>query len=74
MGNIINIYIFWSLGVLIFAIIAYIIWDQRYRKNNGADVPPGFERTEEVTLDPSDGRVLRVYYNKRTGERFYHEE
>jgi hypothetical protein len=63
-----------TMGMIIFAIVAYIVWDKRYRKNNGADVPTGFERTEEVTLDPTDGRILRVYYNKRTGERFYHEE
>jgi len=74
MGEIINFYVLGQIGLIIFAIVAFIIWDKRYRKNNGADVPPGFERTEEVTLDPSDGRLLRVYYNKRTGERFYHEE
>jgi len=33
-----------------------------------------FEKTEEVTVDPNNGKRFRVYYNPNTGERFYHEE
>jgi hypothetical protein len=60
--------------VLIVAIISLAFIDKRYRKNHGAAIPKGFERTEEVTIDPQSNRKLRVYYNEKTGERFYHDE
>jgi hypothetical protein len=69
-----NFYIFFEISIVIFAIITYVFWDKRYRKNHGSDIPEGFEKTEEITIDPSDGKRLRVYYNSRTGERFYCEE
>jgi hypothetical protein len=69
-----GIYILIELGIVIFAVITYLVWDKRYRNNHGSGIPTGFERTEEITIDPSDGRRFRVYYNSRTGERFYHEE
>ena len=74
MGKIVSFYILVQIGIVIFAVIGFVIWDKRYRKNQGLDVPEGFDKTEEITIDPSDGRKLRVYYNSRTGERFYHEE
>jgi len=74
MGKVINFYILGQIGIVIFAIIALVIWDKRYGENHGVDVPEGFEKTNEVTIDPIDGRRLRVYYNSKTGERFYNEE
>lgn len=74
MGVIVNFYIFVQIGIVIIAIVGFVIWDKRYRKNHGLSVPEGFEKTQEITIDPSDGRRLRVYYNNKTGERFYHEE
>ena len=56
------------------AIISLLFWDKRYRKNHGLSIPAGFERTEEITVDPRDGKKFQVYYNSSTGERFYHEE
>jgi hypothetical protein len=74
MANIAGIFIFVQISIVIFAVIAFVIWDKRYQKNHGSDVPVGFEKTEEITIDPSNGRRFRVYYNSITGERFYHEE
>ncbi len=34
-------------------------------------IPPGFEPTAEIAVDPTTGRKQRVWYNARTGERFY---
>jgi hypothetical protein len=51
-----------------------VIWDKRYRKNHGARIPEGFIKTEEVNIDPNDGKRYRVYFNSKTGDRFYHEE
>jgi hypothetical protein len=69
-----NFYVFFEISIVIFAVITYVFWDKRYHKNHGSDIPEGFEKTEEITIDPSDGKRLRVYYNSRTGERFYYEE
>ena len=74
MGKIVSFYILAQMCIVVFAAISFVILDKRYRKNHGIDIPEGFEKTEEITIDPSDGRRLRVYYNSRTGERFYHEE
>lgn len=69
-----DFYVFFEISIVIFAVITYVFWDKRYRKNHGSDIPKGFEKTEEITIDPSNGRKLRVYYNSITGERFYCEE
>ena len=69
-----DFYFIFEICIVIFAVITYVFWDKRYRKNHGPDIPEGFEKTEEITIDPSDGRRLRVYYNRKTGERFYCEE
>ncbi|HEX9025377.1 MAG TPA: hypothetical protein VF839_02835 [Clostridium sp.] len=69
-----NFYLIFEIFIVILAVITYVFWDKRYEKNHGSDIPEGFEKTEEVIIDPSDERRLRVYYNSRTGERFYCEE
>ncbi len=74
MLRIVGFYILIQIFIIAFAIITYVIWDKRYRKNHGIDVPAGFKKTKEITIDPSDGRKLRVYYNRKTGERYYCEE
>jgi len=74
MRIVLNFYFIFEICIVILAVISYVFWDKRYQKNHGLDIPKGFEKTEEITIDPSDGRRLRVYYNNRTGERFYHEE
>lgn len=74
MRKVLNFYFIFEVFIVILAVITYVFWDKRYRKNHGLDVPDGFEKTEEVIIDPSSGKRLRVYYNSRTGERFYREE
>ena len=74
MEKAISIYILVQIFIVILAVIAFFVWDKRYRKNHGLAVPAGFEKTNEVTIDPSNGKRFRVYYNSTTGERFYHEE
>ena len=74
MNIIFGIYSFVGAGILIFAVISLILWDKRYLKNHGLNIPTGFEKTEEISIDPSNGKKFRVYYNPKTGERFYHEE
>lgn len=74
MHIIFGIYAIIIAGVIIFAVISLILWDKRYLKNHGLNIPAGFEKTEEINIDPSNGKRFRVYYNPDTGERFYHEE
>ena len=74
MNEVIYFNILCTLTVIIFAIVSYIFIDKRYRKRQGSEIPKGFERTDEVTIDPKDGKRIRVYFNSQTGERFYHEE
>ncbi|KRF54181.1 MULTISPECIES: hypothetical protein [Priestia] len=75
MVNIIIIYyVVMSLGILILALLSWLIWDKRFRNRHGQDIPIGFIRTDEVMVDPTTNKKLRVYYNYHTGERFYKEE
>lgn len=74
MGKALFFYILIQLCFLILAVISLVIWDKRYKKNHGLNIPSGFEKTEEIIVDPSNGKKFRVYYNPSTGERFYHEE
>ncbi|TGE31368.1 hypothetical protein [Desulfosporosinus sp. Sb-LF] len=74
MVKIASFYILVQICIVAFAVLTFVIWDKRYQQNHGIDVPAEFEKTEEITIDPSDGRRLRVYYNSKTGERFYCEE
>lgn len=58
--------------ILIFG--SWFIWDRRFKKRHGQNVPTGFVRTNEVTIDPTTKKKLVVYYHPETGERFYKEE
>ncbi len=74
MPKVLTVYIVIEVAAILVAIISFIFWDKRYRKNHGVNIPPGFEKTNEVTIDPKSTKRLRVYFKPSTGERFYHEE
>lgn len=73
-----KIAIFGYLIQIIFVIgcllLGYFVYDKRYNRNHGLDVPNGFHSTEEINIDPVTGVKTRVYYNPDTGERFYKKE
>ncbi|MFJ8065863.1 hypothetical protein ACIQYS_14630 [Psychrobacillus sp. NPDC096426] len=71
---VVGIYIVQIIAVLAFILLGYFIYDKRFRRNHGTKVTEGFERTEEVNIDPVTGEKMRVYYNPKTGERFYKKE
>lgn len=56
--------------VIVFAIIGYHIWDQRYRGGGQGNFKP----TGEVFKDPTSGKMTRVYEDPATGQRQYREE
>lgn len=63
-----------AVGVIILILLGVFIFDKRFKKNQGDKVPDGFEKTEEVNIDPVTNVKTRVYYNPKTGDRFYKEE
>ncbi len=56
--------------VVVFAVVGYFVWDQRYR----GDKQGNFSRTNEVFKDPTTGKLTRVYEDPSTGKRQYREE
>lgn len=62
------------VAVIVIALLSWFFFDKRFKKRHGKQVPAGFQRTEEVMIDPVENKTLRVYYNEQTGERYYHEE
>lgn len=76
LGQIISGYFLFQLvfGAVIL-LLGWFVWDRRIKlKRHGKEVPAGFERTEEVSIDPVSKKKMRVYYHPGTGERFYKEE
>ncbi|MCM3758022.1 hypothetical protein M3197_11150 [Sporosarcina aquimarina] len=63
---------FLILIVLIFG--SWFIWDRRFKTKHGNQVPKGFIRTNEISIDPITNKRLVVYFNPQSGERFYKEE
>jgi hypothetical protein len=68
------IYILIEVGLVVLAlgiaVWGFFFWDRRYRGAAGGD---GFEATEETFRDPTTGRMMRVYFDSRTGRRQYRE-
>ncbi|MEB6548443.1 hypothetical protein MXL46_04895 [Heyndrickxia sporothermodurans] len=60
--------------LLILILGSWFIWDRRFKTKHGQQVPKGFVRTNEVSIDPTTKKRLVVYFNPETGERFYKEE
>ncbi|MFJ8236397.1 hypothetical protein ACIQ34_11695 [Ureibacillus sp. NPDC094379] len=74
MAWIIGFYGIQIILLIILIIGSWFVWDTRFKNKHGQQVPKGFERTNEVSIDPSTGKKLVVYYNPETGERYYKEE
>jgi hypothetical protein len=72
----------WILGfygveliiIVVLIIGSWFIWDRRFKTKHGKDIPEGFIRTKEVSIDPTTKKRLVVYFHPETGERFYKEE
>ena len=58
----------------VIALLSWFIWDKRFKMTNNNEIPPGYERTEETFIDPTNKKKYRVYYNAADGSRFYYEE
>lgn len=62
------------IAVIVFILLGVFIYDKRFKSRQGEKVPAGFEKTEEINIDPVTNEKTRVYYNSQTGERFYKKE
>lgn len=62
------------IALIILVIGSWFIWDRRFKTKHGQQVPEGFIRTKEVSIDPTTKKKLVVYMHPDTGERFYKEE
>ena len=58
------------VAIVVFAIVGYFVWDQRYRGGGAGSFKP----TNEVFKDPTSGKLTRVYEDPATGRREYREE
>ncbi|MDD3894803.1 MAG: hypothetical protein PHU36_07275 [Syntrophomonadaceae bacterium] len=56
------------------ALLSWFITDKRFKMTNNNKIPPGYEKTEESFVDPTNKKRYRVYYNPADGARFYYEE
>ncbi|AET69274.1 hypothetical protein Desor_3814 [Desulfosporosinus orientis DSM 765] len=65
-------YGFLILLLIFIGIISWKFYDKR--KGNYKKVPEGFLKTDEVFIDPTTNKTLRVYYNKENGKRIHVEE
>lgn len=68
---------FYGIQFFIFLILiigSWFVWDRRFKTKHGQKVPKGYTRTNEISIDPTTGKRLVVYFNQETGERFYKEE
>lgn len=56
------------------ALLSWFVFDKRFKMSNNNEIPKGFERTDELFIDPTNKKTYRVYYNAEDGSRFYYEE
>ncbi|AWX56459.1 hypothetical protein AB432_016070 [Brevibacillus brevis] len=64
-------YIVFQILLFITLLIISKIKDKRLHADHGEIVPPGFVSTNEVMIDPVTQEKRRVYFNPKTGDRYY---
>ncbi|WAH36082.1 hypothetical protein [Alicyclobacillus dauci] len=66
-------YVVFELMIVAVAVLATVLVRirRRSRLNRSITPPPGFVRTDEVSIDPTTGIAQRVWYDPATGERLY---
>lgn len=74
MDFIFGFYILQIAAVIVLILLGYFIYDRRVHHKHDENVPTGFERTDEINVDPITKVKTRVYYNPSTGERYYKVE
>lgn len=60
-----------SLLVIILSIIGTVIYRHNRLKHQINEPPSGFQKTNEIFIDPTTGIKQQVWYNPKSGERYY---
>lgn len=58
----------------VIALLSWFVFDKRFKISNNNEIPQGYEKTEELFIDPTNKKKYRVYYNAADGSRYYYEE
>lgn len=68
--------VYFSIQIAFFIVILIVsaFRDRRHEANTEDKVPEGYIKTSEISVDPTTGRKVTVYYNPSTGQRWYHSE
>lgn len=62
------------IALAVIALLSWFIFDKRFKMANNNEIPKGYEKTEELFIDPTNKKKYRVYYNAADGSRYYYEE
>jgi hypothetical protein len=74
MNWLLGYYLLQAVLIVVILVLSFLFWDKRYKKGEANDIPEGFIKTEEVSIDPQTKEKQRVYYRPDTGERIYRIE
>lgn len=71
MSYVVVFYLIVAPLILIASIVGTLVY-RRNRLKQAVDEPPfDYQRTDEITIDPTTGIKQRIWYNRATGERYY---
>jgi hypothetical protein len=75
MNWLLGYYLLQAVLIVVILVLSVLFWDKRYKKGEANDnIPEGFIKTAEVSIDPQTKEKQRVYYRPDTGERIYRIE
>ncbi|WP_187274101.1 hypothetical protein [Paenibacillus sp. N3.4] len=66
-----SIYFGIQLLVVIIAVMGTWIYRRRRLMQRTSQPPSGFQKTDEIFMDPTTGVQQQVWFNPNSGERFY---
>ncbi|MDQ0088619.1 hypothetical protein J2T12_002029 [Paenibacillus anaericanus] len=60
-----------TLFVIVLSIVGTVIYRHNRLKHQVNEPPSGFQKTNEIFIDPTTGIKQQVWYNPKSGERYY---
>ncbi|NBI28985.1 hypothetical protein [Chengkuizengella marina] len=65
------LFAFAPIFIIIGALLLQPLLDRRADDKDGDKIPPGYEETDEIFIDPISKERKQVYYNSKNGDRYY---
>ncbi|NDI36125.1 hypothetical protein [Chengkuizengella sediminis] len=62
---------FTPILIILGALLLQPLLDRRADFQDGDKIPPGYEETNEIFIDPISKERKQVYYNSKNGDRYY---